>query len=246
MLGLIEVGRRLGLRRRRKSPNHADIGLGPIDAAVFGLLGLLMAFTFSGAGARFDSRRQLIGREANAVGTAYLRLNLLPEKAQPRLRESLRRYLDARLAFYRELSKGADEPTQEENQATTLQSDIWNQAVAATRQTDRAVDANAVTLLVMQSLNDMIDITTTRSVAMQTHPPLVIYGMLLVLVLVCSVLVGYETAANPKRYWVHTMGFVVIITVTVMMIFDYEYPRYGLIRIDPLDQVLVDLRKSMK
>ena len=81
MLCLLEVGRRVGQRRREADTEGARAGVGVIDGAVFALLGLLLAFTFSGAAARFDTRRHLIVEEANAIGTAYLRLDLLPPDA---------------------------------------------------------------------------------------------------------------------------------------------------------------------
>ena len=83
MLLFLEVGRRIGLRQRAKAAEGAVAGRGVIEGVVFALLGLLVAFTFSGAAARFDTRRQLIVEEANAIGTAYLRLDLLPADAQP-------------------------------------------------------------------------------------------------------------------------------------------------------------------
>src|SRR5574338_642401 len=70
---LIQIGRRLGARRRALDPEGAASGLGSIEGAVFGLMGLLLAFTFSGAASRFEARRQLIVQETNAIGTAYLR-----------------------------------------------------------------------------------------------------------------------------------------------------------------------------
>jgi len=73
------------------------VGIGTIEGAVFGLLALLVALTFSGAAARFDTRRQLIVEETNDIGTAYLRLDLLPPSAQPALRESFRQYVGMRL-----------------------------------------------------------------------------------------------------------------------------------------------------
>ena len=81
----------------------ARAGLGAVDGAVFALLGLMIAFTFSGAASRLEVRRQLIVQEANAIGTAYLRLDLLPPGAQPGLREDFRQYVDARLAVYSKL-----------------------------------------------------------------------------------------------------------------------------------------------
>src|SRR5580698_4811372 len=97
MLALMEMGRRIGIRRRKWDTTSANAGLSTIDGAVFGLMGLLIAFTFSGAASRFDTRRQLIGQEANAIGTAYLRIDLLPATAQPTLRDDFRNYVDARL-----------------------------------------------------------------------------------------------------------------------------------------------------
>ena len=82
-------------------PVGARAGAGVVDGAVFGLLGLLVAFTFSGAATRFDARRQLVVEEANAIGAAYLRLDVLPAAAQPALRARFREYLDSRLAAYR-------------------------------------------------------------------------------------------------------------------------------------------------
>src|SRR5262245_47987101 len=85
MVLLLEVGRRLGQRRQSLDAEGGRAGLGAVEGAVFALMGLLIAFTFSGAAARFDSRRQLIVDEANAIGTAWLRLDLLPASAQPAL-----------------------------------------------------------------------------------------------------------------------------------------------------------------
>src|SRR4249920_824522 len=104
MLVLLEIGRRIGVRRLAKDPDGATVGVGTVEGAVFGLLALLVAFTFSGAAARFDTRRQLIVEETNDIGTAYLRLDLLPAAAQPPLRERFRHYVTARLAVYRQLS----------------------------------------------------------------------------------------------------------------------------------------------
>src|SRR5499426_120246 len=138
MLVLFEVGRRLGQRRMARDPDGAREGFAPIDGAVFGLLGLLIAFTFSGAASRFDTRRELIVEEANDIGTAYLRLDLLPAPAQPALRDLFRRYTDSRLETYRKLPDLAAAEA-ELARSTALQGEIWTQAVAACRQADPPV-----------------------------------------------------------------------------------------------------------
>ncbi|HZD48224.1 MAG TPA: hypothetical protein VE178_05700, partial [Silvibacterium sp.] len=87
VVAFIECGRRIRLRSKDE---NASKGIGVIDGAVFGLMGLLLAFSFSGAEARFEVRRQLIVQETNAIGTAYLRVDLLPEAAQPQIRDDFR------------------------------------------------------------------------------------------------------------------------------------------------------------
>jgi hypothetical protein len=95
------------MRRLARDPEGALAGVGIVEGAVFGLLALLVAFAFSGSAARFDTRRQLIVEETNAIGTAYLRLDLLPTAAQPSLRAHFRQYVAARLDVYRQLSDRA-------------------------------------------------------------------------------------------------------------------------------------------
>src|SRR5947209_8591257 len=101
MLVLLETGRVLGKRGLANDPEGAKAGLGAVDGAVFGLMGLLIAFTFSGAANRFDSRRAAAVDEVNCIGTAWLRLDLLPAPAQKLLREKMRQYTTARLEAFR-------------------------------------------------------------------------------------------------------------------------------------------------
>jgi hypothetical protein len=92
MLACLEIGYRIGRRAAPTDPNAYE-GLSAIEAAIFALLGLLLGFAFAGAVSRLDARRQLIVQEANAIGTAYLRLDLLPPSDQPDLRRLFRDYL---------------------------------------------------------------------------------------------------------------------------------------------------------
>jgi hypothetical protein len=241
ILLLLEVGRRIGLRRIVKEAEGARAGVGAVEGAVFGLLGLLIAFTFSGAAARFDTRRQLIVEETNAIGTAYLRLDLLPADAQSALRESFRQYVDTRLAVYRKVPDRAAVEA-ELAKATRLQKEIWSQAIAASR----AGAPQPAAMLLLPALNQMIDITTTRTMAAQTHPPTIVFVMLGGLALVSALLAGYGMAGSTSRSWLHMLGFAGILAVTVYVILDIEFPRLGLIRVDAFDQALAELRQSMQ
>ena len=238
---LLEVGRRIGMYRRRIDPEGSSSGLGALEGAVFGLMGLLIAFTFSGAATRFDGRRELIGREANAIGTAYLRIDLLPVATQPALRQDFRDYVDLRLRIFRVVRHDYEAAVQDYQQSTELQTKIWNAAVAACQ----AQGSPAVTTLVLSSMNDMIDVSTTRLVAQQTHPPEIVFYGLALLVMATSLLAGYGMAGSKRRSLMHMVVYAVIMSCTLYVILDLEYPRFGLIRIDSADQVLVNARNSM-
>jgi hypothetical protein len=240
MLLLLEFGRRLGARRLAADPDAAKAGGGAVEGAVFGLMALLIAFTFSGAANRFDVRRALVVEEANDVGTAWLRLELLPVKAQPPLREKFRQYVDARLATYAKLPDWAAARV-EINRATALQNEIWQEAVAACRDSG----SSPATMLLLPALNQMIDISTTRTEAGLTHAPAIIYMMLVLLVLAGSLLAGYGMANGKVRNWFHASAFALIMALAIYVILDFEFPRLGLIRLDAYDQVLVDMRHSM-
>jgi hypothetical protein len=240
MLVVLEAGRRLGERRLARDPKAAKAGSGAVESAVFGLMALLIAFTFSGAASRFDLRRDLVIEEANDIGTAWLRLDLLPAAAQPPLREKFRNYADARLAFYDKLlDRAASQAALA--RATALQNEIWKDAVAACRESG---PSPAATLL-LPALNQMMDITTVRTMAARTHAPVFIYVMLGLLMLAGSLLAGYGMANGKARNWFHTCAFAVIMTLAIFVILDFEFPRVGIIRLNAFDQVLVDVRQSM-
>jgi hypothetical protein len=240
MLLAMELGRRLARRRAARDPDSQTAGLGAVEGAVFGFMGLLVAFTFSGAASRFDVRRELIVAEANNIGTAYLRLDLLPASSQPALRDAFRRYVDSRLAVYRALPDLTAAKAELAVNAR-VQREIWTQAVAACQ----ALNSPATTSLLLAALNEMIDITTTRTMAAEMHPPFVIFVMLFAAALASALLAGHGMAAGPKRSWVHMIGFAAIAAMAVYVILDLEYPRFGLIRVDAFDSVLVELRDSM-
>src|SRR6267142_6449156 len=231
MLILLEVGRRIGARRLAEDPQGAEAGVGTVDGAVFALLGLLIAFTFSGASSRFDTRRQLIVEETNDIGTAYLRLDLLPADLQPALRGSFRRYLDARIEVYRKLP---DIVAAKESlaKADELQRQIWRQAIVASRAEGAPP---AAPILLLPALNAMIDITTTRTMATQMHPPTIVFVMLFGLALAASLLAGYGMTGSKVRRWFHMLGFALVMAFAVYVILDIEYPRLGLIQVAAFD-----------
>jgi hypothetical protein len=241
MICFQEVGRKIGFRRLKRDPDTGLHGAGDIEAGLFAIWGLLIAFTFSGAASRFDLRRSLVGQETNAIRTAYSRLAFLSKEDGERLRAKFRSYLEKRLEAY---ERSEDKSAWKDALARSvgLQNEIWNDAVEASR---RAEDPKAGPLL-LPAINSMIEITTTRLVAIQMHPPFIVYIMLLVLSLLCATMVGFSQANGKYRHSLHISGFIMITTLITYVILDMEFPRLGIIRVDKIDQFLVELLNSMK
>jgi len=237
LLLFLEIGRRIGLAST--PDNHS--GSNTVNSAVFGLLGLLIAFTFSGAATRFEARLHLITEEANAIGTAYLRIDQLPNDVQPEMRALFRHYLEVRATTYRDVT---DVVTTNAKlaEAEAIQKKIWTKASDASLRKDASPSAAK---LILPALNSMIDIVTTRSVATETHPPLSIYLLLAGLSMMGALLIGFEMSNDKGKKWLHMIVFSGVMTVAVYLIIDLEFPRMGLIKIQSADHILMDLLKSI-
>lgn len=235
------VGRRSGMARLALRPEDLPRGVGLVEGAVFALLGLIIALTFAGALSRFQDRRQLITEEANAIGTAYLRLDLLPDNIQPETRELFRRYLDSRIAEYLNMEDVTATQTKLA-EAEALQEEIWAKALSVCC---RPESPPSIAMLLLPALNGMFDIRTTRMMANENHPPLVVFILLGGLSLIGAFLVGYGMSGSKDRAWLHPLVFAVVLSLSLYVIVDLEFPRLGLIRVDAADHVLIELRRSM-
>jgi hypothetical protein len=233
------VGHRLAVKRAAREPGGAPHGAGVVDGAVFGLLGLIVALSFSGAVSRFDERRHLEVEEANAIGTAYLRIDLLPVESQAAVRGSMRTYLQSRLKFYQALPDTTAADAELET-TKTIQSTLWTQVLDGTR------DHQPATMLVLPAFNEMFDIATSRTMAIGMHPPPIIFGMMFALALVAAGLAGYGSASAHSFDWLRIGAFAAVTAFAFSVIIDIEFPRAGFIRVDSFDQVMTDLRDTIK
>jgi len=241
MLLMLALGRRLGRRSLAQDRDVVRSRLTGVETAIFGLMGLMIAFTFSGAATRYELRRQQIVQEANAIGTAYLRLDLLPATAQPALRDQFRGYLTTRIAVYRVLPD-LEASAAQAAIAMMLQKEIWAGVLIALKD-----GPPQVTILVIPALNEMINVPMARAIAAITHTPILVFSVLLILGLVCSLLAGHVLADTKIRHvWLYVVAFAVVETLAIYVIFDLDYPRFGLIRLDFADQALIDLLAGMK
>jgi len=242
MLLCLEAGRRAGAWMRAREGDRVETAAATIDGAIFALFGLLIAFTFSGAASRFDHRRDQIAEEANAIGTAWMRIDLLAQEAQPPVRGLFREYVRSRIATYHAISYDAKVAEAEWERSQDLQTQIWTRAVAAARSTGNG----PVLTLVVQSLNEMFDMATARVHASRTHVPEPILGLLFVLALASALVVGYASAKDERPNWFHNALFAVVIAACIFIILDLEHPRIGFIRLDESDRLMEELLAGMK
>lgn len=235
MLVAFEVGRRRGQQKALTDPDGADKGTGALEGAVFALFGLLLAFTFSSAIGRFSERRELITAEANAIGTAYLRLDLLPPAEAQRLRDAFRRYVEVRLQAHHEGS------VDDLSDTLALQQEIWSGVIAAVRDHSE----RSVAIAVMNPVNEMIDLTSERWMASRAHPPWIIFALLVALACATAWLAGHAMGVVQRRHWQHALAFAISTCCVFYVILELEFPRAGLIRVDRADSVLQLLLDQM-
>lgn len=227
----LEAGFRSGQRVRRQHAEPAD-QLATVQAAILGLLALLLGFSFALAAGRFSARNQLILDEANAIGTAWLRCDLLSTNDRREVRDLLRHYAAERVVLYDATQKTAIVESE------ALQARIWKVVADAAK-----IKLDLANVL-LPPFNELIDLHGSRVAAAHRHMP----GMLVLLLLVCSVVavgaVGYGFGVAGKRNVILTSALAFLIAAVLWAIIDFDHPRRGLIRAD--QQPMLDLQKSLK
>jgi hypothetical protein len=207
---------------------------------VFALLGLLVALSFSGAEGRLIARRELIVREASAIDTAYTRLDILPEPARRELKEKLRQYVDARMAFY-DTRLNTENMALQRARSNQLRQEIWAQALRASQQ---ATDQRVLGFL-MPVLNDVFTVRLAREAALRAHVPLAIFIFLGVLSFACAFVAGKNMPGPTPPSLMHVFLFAGTMAFTAFIILNVEFPRAGFMSTRSLDEALLDLRARM-
>lgn len=216
LMGASATGYRLGRRGRASIDEATKSQAGSIQGAILGLLGLLLGFTFAMAVSRFDTRKQLVIDEANAIGTAALRARLLPSAQREEARTLFRRYVDARLA---------EGPPREE--ADRLEEQLWSLAIAVAETDTRSVTAG----LFIESLNEAIDSKSRRDAALTNHVPESVLLLVFIVCIVAVAIVGYGAGLAGGRTTMSIVSLSFLIALVVLVIVDLDRPSRGLIRV---------------
>jgi hypothetical protein len=227
LLLLLLVALEAGFRIGRRAIGGADASLssqvGAIQGALLGLLGLLLAFSFAAAGARFLERQDLIVQEANAIGTAYLRADLLDEPHRSELRAALRRYTENRIEISGRLRAGTQPADREE--VERLHAQIWSATL-------EGVTARPATMLaVLAPVNEVIDLHATRLAAARKRLPRLVMGLLIACCVVAVAVIGYGCGLGGRRRAPLTVSLALLIGVSVWITIDLDHPRAGLMQL---------------
>lgn len=238
MVGLVFVGHNFGARRVAVH-GESKVRGNVVDASVFGLLSLLLAFSFNGAVSRLDTHRQLIADEVSTIGTVAHRIDMLPEAVQPAFRRTLREYVQSRVDVYDAKLDPSSEPAL---RSARLRENLWQQNIAACR--EAACPVTTVTLM-STALDEMFAFPVKQSLMARMHPPRIVFGTLYGLALLCAFLVGYDLSNIRSRLWHYAFAFPFTMTAMIWVILDLEYPRLGINRLHQLESLLVALLEQI-
>jgi uncharacterized membrane protein (Fun14 family) len=243
LLGLlvasIEVGYRVGRTRASTCTESVKEHIHAIQSAILGLLALLLAFTFSLALQRFDSRSEAVVDESNAIGTAFLRADLLSSPFRDEARLAIGSYLDIRIGEAQvQLSDQAARKAANEA-AGAAQLTIWNIGMRAST----ADNASRSTLLFVQAVNELIDSFGRRSAALDRHVPELVTLLLFATFLLAGAVMGYAAGVAAHRPSLAAYVLVGLMVVLVFVVLDLDRPRRGVIQVSHTS--LVDLQATL-
>lgn len=244
LLAATEAGFRIGRRDKSRIDEKTRSQISVLQGSVLGVLGLLLGFTISMAVSRFESRKQIVLDEANAIGTAYLRTSLLPEPDRAYIAGRLRDYLDLRLEYSRAgddetTLKNADAVKMAREQLARVQNDFWTRAVSRAQQNPNPV----TTGLLLQSLNQVIDLDAARWMALNNHVPETVVHVNTFIAVLAIILVGYSFGLGGQRHLFSVCLLAIAVTATLIVIIDLDRSRQGLITVS--QQPLIDLQKQL-
>jgi hypothetical protein len=218
------VGAYLGKTRAKLDEgDFEDFGI--VVAATLTLLGLIIGFSFSMAVTRYDQRKNYEEAEANAIGTEYVRADLLPPADAARLRTLLRNYLDLRISFY----EAPDERQLPQINASTaqLQAEMWTAA-----QAPASAQPSPVIALAVSGMNDVLNSQGYTQAAWWNRIPPAAWGLMIVIAICCNLLIGYGSN-HPETKTLLVLILPIILSISLLLIADIDSPRNGIIRVRP-------------
>jgi hypothetical protein len=221
------------VRRKRPLPDGEKDDFSLVINASLTLLALIIGFTFSMAVSRYDQRKDYEEEEANAIGTEYVRCDLLPDADAAKVRNLLIRYLDQRVSFYE--THDLYQLAQIDKETSKLQAELWS----AVKNASAEHPTPPVTLAVW-GMNDVLNRQGYTQAAWWKRIPVAAWALMVSIAICCSLLVGYN-ARRKERFLFTILPF--LVSVAFFLIAELDSPRTGLIRIVP--QNLISLSQAL-
>jgi hypothetical protein len=227
------IGAALGRKRKLEPDEREDFGV--VVSATLTLLGLIIGFSFSMAISRYEQRKNYEEAEANAIGTEYVRADLLPAADGAKVRALLKSYLDQRIMFYR--TRDAGELRQIDAATARVQTDLWSAV-----QAPAMAQPTPVAALVLSGMNDVLNSQGYTQAAWWNRIPDAAWALLAAIAICGNLLVGYaKRSTEPKT--VQFLILPLVVSISFFLIADIDTPRAGMIRVSP--QNLVSLAQSL-
>lgn len=220
-------------RRREGQPDHGKGGQEFLFSAVLGLLALLLGFTFSVGMSRYEARQALVVQEANAIGTAWLRANLLEEPVRTALRSHFKTYVEARLEWSRTGQTDIDRMLQ-------LQDDIW----LVTGEALREDTSSALSRTVMEAVNRSFELASAREAASEAHIPDRVLALLILYAFISVLMLGYVSGAAGVLRRGAILLLLIQLSLAIALILDIDRPGTGgvLMSQQPIEMLLLSLK----
>jgi hypothetical protein len=240
VLASIWIGALLGRRTRNKPGHEGEASLGTIIAAMLGLLAFMLAFTFSATGSAFENRRHLLLNETNAIGTVYLRSQLLPEPHKSQMLPLLLKYVDIRVNLAKSSQVKPADFQAAVSQSEALQGQMWSHAVALAESDRHSV----IYSLFINSLNEMIDLQTSRITVFRYHLPAVIWYSLYFITITSMVTLGYQFGLSGKRVLKMSLFVALTFSAVIFLIADLDRASEGKLRVS--QQPMFELQQKLQ
>lgn len=238
MLVAAQVGHRVGRSWRRRNPEERPLDLLTLEGAVLGLLALMIGFTFSMAMTRHEHRLSGILQEANAIGTAALRAEMLPQPYPGEVKKLLRDYVQVRLDLARS-PPSAVTLERAVRRSNALQLQIWRYAAMSA-----AADPHSVSIgLFVRSLNAMIDLQEARLAAGRNHIPNVVYLLLYAVAATAVGFSGYVAGLANSKGQIPVAIVAVLIAAVIGLIGDFDRSSSGFVIVS--QQSMLGLKESL-
>lgn len=235
----VEVGYWIGLKAKVEMTPPMKSQISTIQTAILTIFTFLLGFTFAMALSRFDYRKQMVVKESNAIGTAVLRSQLLPENQRVKMNELFKEYVNVEYSITSRANIPLEERKRLNQEAKQLQTAIWTEALIATKNNPLSVPAG----LFATSINQLIDIKTERDIAISNHvPESVLMGLLLFASFAIGILgYGNGLAATHARY--PAIILCIVITLSFIIIIDLDRPNRGLTKVS--QESMIDLMTTI-